>query len=137
MASEEKQASKEFANRSAILEGVELIIALSTLREQRRSGEAPAKLSKALKKWQKDRDAWQKAMEKTESDGAWMPLLILQRRLGLSPREVDILLIALAPMIDPEVKDQVQSNRPSLLFQGLDVDLILSLLFHSREERFD
>jgi len=134
VADEQQQSGTQ--NRAMILEALDLVVDLVDLRERRRNGEEADALGEFIQAWTAKRDAWWANLEKASDDGAWMPLRVLQKRLGLSPREVDILLIALAPRIDSEFLDQAARGRQNFLFRGIDIDLVLGLLFHSSEERF-
>ena len=143
MSTEEKPTAVEAprlepttANRQVILEGLDLIYGLVDLRKRRRDGDEPDKLANDLERWYQARTAWENRMMAAHQEGIWMPLAVLQERLSLTPRELDVLLIALAPQIDPEFLDHVASARSSFLFRGIDVELTLGLLFHNREERF-
>ena len=83
------------ANRHIILEGLDLIYRLVDLRKRRREGEAPENISADLELWAQTRQAWEARMMAAHAEGIWMPLAVLQERLDLNPREIDVLLIAL------------------------------------------
>ncbi len=81
------------------------------------------------------KDYWLSRTAASRSAGIDLRLDGLTRRFGLDATEVDILLIALAPEIDPRyerlfayLQDDVTKKRPS-------VDLILNLLTDSFEEK--
>ena len=124
------------SNRQAILEGVGLIAELIPLLHRRRTGGDPEQLGADLNEWLERREVWGQRLTAMGEAGAWSPLRNLVVRFGLTDRETDILLTALAPIVDPEFIDQISRLREGLYFRGVDVDLALSLLFHSREERF-
>jgi AAA+ superfamily predicted ATPase len=81
------------------------------------------------------RDQWKSRTEVSRDAGVDLRLDRMTRRFNLSDTEVDILLITLAPEIDPRyerlfayLQDDVTKKRPS-------VDLVLNLLTHSFEEK--
>jgi AAA+ superfamily predicted ATPase len=81
------------------------------------------------------RDHWQSRTEVSRSAGIVLPLDGITQRFGLDSTEIDILLITLAPEIDPRyerlfayLQDDVTKKRPS-------VDLILNLLTSSFENK--
>jgi hypothetical protein len=92
--------------------------------------EWPAALAEARNRWVAQSEAGRK-------QGHALLLNELIEGFGLEPLEVDILLIALAPEIDPRyerifayLQDDVTKKRPS-------VDLVLNLLTDSFEEKLD
>ncbi|MGD2076890.1 MAG: ATP-binding protein [Chloroflexota bacterium] len=92
--------------------------------------EWPAALAETRRRWQVRSDASREA-------GISLLLNELVANFELSPLEVDILLITLAPEIDPRyerifayLQDDVTRKRPS-------VDLVLNLLTDSFEEKLD
>ncbi|MGD8584116.1 MAG: ATP-binding protein [Chloroflexota bacterium] len=92
--------------------------------------EWPAALSEARRRWQARSDA-------SREQGISLLLNELVANFALSPLEVDVLLIALAPEVDPRyerifayLQDDVTKKRPS-------VDLVLNLLTDSFEEKLD
>jgi hypothetical protein len=81
------------------------------------------------------RDYWQARIYASREAGIDLRLDDLTRRFGLSQTEVDILLVSLAPEIDPRyerlfayLQDDVTKKRPS-------VDLVLNLLTTSFNEK--
>jgi hypothetical protein len=55
--------------------------------------------------------ATEKAADEAEARGAWLPLRDLTMRLRLSPDDVDLLLAAAAPQLDPDVADVLDPGR--------------------------
>lgn len=66
-----------------------------------------------------------------------VPLVDLVTRFGLGDRDLDVLLVALAPEIDPEVLGLASRANDGLLFRGVDLELVLGLLFATPAGRFD
>lgn len=121
------------SHRDAILNGVGLVSQLVDLRDARRRGDGD--LQAAVQTWHAARDAWWEAVTALDARGVYAPLAIVARRFGLSPTEIDILLVALGPSVDPELLDRTVEARDGA--RALDTPLILGLLFHSVEERLD
>lgn len=65
------------------------------------------------------------------------PIVELIDRYALGERDVDVLLIALAPEIDPELLGLASRANDGLLFRGVDLELLLGLLFPTPAGRFD
>jgi SpoVK/Ycf46/Vps4 family AAA+-type ATPase len=124
------------SNRECILEGIALVAELLPILELRRSGESPDTIEDKLSAWTNQRSAWSTRLLAMGDAETWSPLYNLIVRFELTRSEVDILLMCLAPMVDPEFVDHLVRLRSGVAFRGLDVESILSLLFHSREERF-
>jgi hypothetical protein len=55
--------------------------------------------------------ATEQAADETERHGAWLPLRDLATRLQLNPDEIDLLLAAAAPQLDPDVADLLDPGR--------------------------
>ncbi len=124
------------SHTAALLAGVELVGRLFEVRRLRRERAPEEAIAAELATWQKARDEWAADLVEAETAGVRMPILWLQRRYSLSDGELDVVLALLAPLIDPEFLDAFASSRTSSLLRGLDVELLLGLLYHSRAERF-
>ncbi|MEC8023322.1 MAG: ATP-binding protein [Myxococcota bacterium] len=124
------------SNRESILEGVTLIADLLPILEARRAGEPRDALHGTLADWNTKRDIWGARLSAMRSTDTWSPLNDLIERFELKRSEVNILLMCLAPEVDPEFLEHLVRLRSGLTFRGLDVERVLTLLFHSREERF-
>ena len=132
------ETAKRFrSNSEVVLAGVELVADLFGLRAQRRAAADPVDLAQEITAWEDRRERWGEALRAMDDDGVRVPLLWLVQRYGLSPRELDVILVLLAPLVDPEFLDALGSARRSSLLRGLDVELLLGLLFHSKAERFE
>lgn len=123
------------ANRTALLSAVDLVDGLLELRGRRLQRGAPD--MEAASAWRRRREAWWSGLLRARELGERIPLVDLACRLELTDREVDLLLVALAPQIEPEFAERLARLREPFHFQGLDVDLVLGLVFHTPEERFD
>jgi hypothetical protein len=55
--------------------------------------------------------ATEAAADEAQQNGAWLPLRDLATRLRLSPDEIDLLLAAAAPHLDPDVADVLDPGR--------------------------
>ena len=124
-------------NRAMLLSGLELVDALAELRSRRRAWVDEEVLASETAEWTARREAWWHQAQAQHEAGAWMPLVLLAQRLDLAAREVDALMVALAPQIDPEFLDRLDRTADVYAFRGIDADLIVGLLFHSPEDRFD
>lgn len=122
-------------NREAMLQGMEVLGDRVRLREQMHAGggEAPLALRRELAG---RRTAWWTGLVAASTAGERIGLVDVAHQFGLAAAEVDILLLALAPGIAPEFLDRVARLRDAFLFRGLDVDIVLKILFDSTEERF-
>ncbi len=130
-------ATKAFSsNRDALIAGVRLITDLIPIRAGRRGGDDAAALATRLTQWHGRREDWRKRMVAGAGENTWMPLLSLTERFSLNDDELNVLLVVLASEVDPEFLDQVRGAQDPL-FQTVDVELVLGLLFHSVETRFE
>jgi SpoVK/Ycf46/Vps4 family AAA+-type ATPase len=124
------------ANQESLLEGLELVKELIRIRDDRVKNLSDVESAVAtLDEWNENRLKWWQLMLDARDEGHWMPLLDLAERLKLNSHGVDILLIVLAPLIDPELIDSLLP-KGRLFAQNLNVKTVLSLLFHSSAERF-
>src|SRR5437879_5828602 len=55
--------------------------------------------------------ATERAADEAQQHGAWLPLRDLATRLRLNPDEIDLLLAAAAPHLDPDVADVLDPGR--------------------------
>ncbi len=131
-----EQAGPFGSNRVAILAGTRLVTELLSLRARRLAGDEPGGIEAAITAWHQRRDAWYAAMQGEHGGGCWMAFVELEQRFGLSRAELDVVLVLLAPSVDPEFLDAFGSARRSTLLRGVDLELLLGLLHHSPAERF-
>ncbi|MFT5434403.1 MAG: SpoVK/Ycf46/Vps4 family AAA+-type ATPase [Myxococcota bacterium] len=122
-------------SRQILVSGVSLVAELIPLCRRRRDGEAPDELAGELREWLGRRKTWGDEL-KAAAERGFLPLAALTERFGLSAREIDVLLVAVAPEVDPEFVGRLAGLREGSYFRGVDVELTLGLLFHSSEERF-
>ncbi len=120
--------------QSGVVEGVALIGRLIGIRAERKRNPGGDLAERAMEKWMRARQRWWKELEREDVQRS-VPLVSLSRRMNLSAREVDIVLIALSPLVDPELLEEVAA-RERYYFRGIDVELVLGLLFPTARERF-
>lgn len=125
------------SGRQAVFLGVQLVSELIELRKSRQGGRSESDARAALRQWRERRTAWWRHVEDAANDGVRIPLYSVATRFKLVPREVDILLLALAPLVDAEFLDAASSVRRDYFFRGIDVEFVMCLLFLDQQERFD
>ncbi len=123
-------------NGRLVLDGLALLRELVPIRRKRTQGADPEALVDELSAWHERRLAWGEQVQQAHAGGQWVALALLADRFSLQPREVDVLLIAIGPLVDPEFIAETADLRQGVLFRGVDVELVLGLLFHSQQERF-
>ncbi len=127
------EAPAPFASSlEAVTTAIRLVGDLIELRRQRREADA----ANGHARWSAAREELQAALVASEGAGQRMRLLELQRTFSLTDVELDLLLLALAPLVDPEFLDRLGRAHETLFFRGVDVDLALSLRFGTLEEQF-
>ena len=70
-----------------------------------------------------------------EQTGALLPFDRLIRSFALDAVEEQVLMLALAPMLDASFRKRVARYKDNILLDYVDVDLCLSVLFDTRRER--
>ena len=120
---------------AAVLAGVELLVRLIPLRRRRLEAGQDVAAAGEYAAWAAAREAWRTGMEAARSAGHLMRLLDVEDGFGLSEAETELLLLAMAPSVDPDFLDRLGRAHDTLFFRGIDVDLALGLLFPSAAER--
>ena len=103
------------SNRECILEGIALVAGLLPILELRRSGESTDTIEDKLSAWTVQRSAWSTRLLAMGEAETWSPLYNLIVRFELTRSEVDILLMCLAPMVDPEFVDHLVRLRNNII----------------------
>ena len=122
-------------NRQAILEGTALIDALIPIRRARLRGDDESASAAKVAEWQTQRADWLRRMEEAAAAGSSLRLLEVRDGFSLTDAELDILLLSLAPRVDPDFLDRLGRAHETFFFRGVDVDLTLGLLFHTPADR--
>ena len=117
------------ASTEALLAGVGLVSELPDIRRRRREDDAD--VVGAIDAWTARRAAFGQALDEAEARGVTMRLSTLARSFSLDDEAIDLVLLAVAPMVDPEFLDRVGRAHETLFFRGVDLDLMLSLRFHT------
>ena len=88
-----------------------------------------------LDRLRRERDELAQARSEAHARGVSIPLHGLVTRFGLSPLEVEILLVALAPLLDATLLPAYRKLRGGLFLDGVDVSLALMLAADTWDEK--
>jgi SpoVK/Ycf46/Vps4 family AAA+-type ATPase len=133
--SPQREEAKPLNNRDAVVQGIGLVANLLQIRELRLASAPATEVAAAWESHQSQRRSWMAAMHEGQSRGESMKLLTLERQFGLLEADLDALLIALAPLADPEFLERFGRARKGFYFRGVDVELVLGLLFPTMDGR--
>ncbi len=120
----------------AMLEGIALVARLAAIRDLRFEQPDSEELAPGIADWVQRREQWWQRLVALATGGQRVPLVELAERLGLEDKEVDALLVLVAPRADPELLDPLIGRAGSTLFRGISSELLLGLLFPTPADRF-
>ena len=118
-----------------LLDALKLVIELCRIRDMRIEGRDLGEVDDAMGVWRTMRLAFWDDVQEASAAGEFIPLAVLADRLGLTEQEIDLLLVALAPLIDSEARDVLLGPKRRG-YRHVTDDVALSVLFHTAEERY-